>query len=83
MVKGNAGTGEQREPQLSPSSARGTTVEQEEGKEELLAINQQQMEKGGSTTVSPAVHCPLMGESKCQTNCVKRIWQFVNCLFLP
>lgn len=60
LVKGNRSRGEQREPQRSPSSSQSTTVEQEEGGKELLAINQQQREKGGNMTISPAVYCPLM-----------------------
>lgn len=62
----------QREPQLPPSSSQSTTGEQEDGKEKLLAINQQQREKEGNMTISPPVHCPLKGDSKCQTNSALR-----------
>lgn len=57
----------QRETQLPPSSSQGTTGEQEEGKEKLLAINHQQREKEGNTTTSSPVHHPLKGEGKCRT----------------
>lgn len=63
---------EQQEPRLSPSSSQGTTVEQEEEKEKLLVINQQQREKGENMTIRPTAHCPLMDESKCQTNAALR-----------
>lgn len=74
---------EQREPWLSPSSSQGTTVEQEEGKEKLLAINQQQSEKGKNMTIRPAAHCPLMGESKCQPNSALRGFGNLWIAFLP
>lgn len=65
--KGMRGQGT-KEAQLPPFSSQGTTGEQEEGKEKLLAINQQQREKEGNTTISPPVHRPLKGEGNCQTN---------------